>query len=110
MEATETAPNGKAAKNNIVSAGKTTTKRQRRARPAPAAYSAQQLKEVTFSLPKVAQQGIAFQSEFLKIYSTFSLTADGESVCIKKSKSEAVRLSDGHLFDGANLTVYQLVW
>src|SRR4028119_2064757 len=108
MEAEQTTnttkQNGKSAPNTA----KPSVKRARRARPAPAAYSAQQLKDVSFGLPKVAQQGIAFQSESLKIYSTFSLTADGESVCVKKSRSEAVRLSDGHLFDGANLTVYQL--
>lgn len=110
MEATETASNGKQTGKNTRITNETKPKQQRRQRPVPVAFSAQELKAVAFGLPKVAQKGISFDSKALRLYAPFSLTADGESICVKKSKSEAIRLIDGCLFDAAGLTVYPLIW
>ncbi len=108
MEATEVISNGKSSKNKSISDASAKVKQPRKVRPAPVAYAASDLKEPNFPLPKVAQKGVGFNT--LPIYASFSLTPDGEALCIKKTKSEGVRLSDGRLFDGANLTVHQLVW
>jgi len=106
MEETQTLTNGK----TNTTTGNKKERKPRRPRPAPLAYSADDVRDVTFGLPKVAQKGIAFQSSSLSTYKPFSLTAGGEALYIKLNKSVGVRLSDGSIFDGADLTVYPLVW
>ncbi len=110
MEATEVVNNGKQTGKNSRNTSEAKPKQPRKHRPVPVSFSAQELKLVTFGLPKVAQKGISFDSKALRLYAPFSLTADGESICVKKSKSEGIRLTDGYLFDAGGLTVYPLIW
>lgn len=82
MEATEVISNGKASKNKGFTDPSAKTKQPRKARPAPVAYAANDLKEPNFALPKVAQKGVGFNT--LPIYASFSLTPDGEALCIAR--------------------------
>ncbi len=110
MEATETITNGKPSRTKSQFTEEVKPKRARRTRPAPLAFSAQQLKPASFPMPNVATQGISFES-ITDSYTPFSLTDGGADICIKKSKSEAVQIYPNRkLFDGKNLTVYPLVW
>jgi len=112
MEATETASNNKkTGKNSQDNSNAQGMRSPRKRRTPPAAFKAEQLKEPVMKFPKVATQSVPFTSKALPLYGAFALTADGESLCVKKSKSTAVRLGDGYLFDAdESLLVYPYVW
>lgn len=110
MEETQTISNGKPSRLKASSTEEPKPKRPRKARPAPLAFSSQQLKPASFPTPNVATMGISFES-IADCYTAFSLTDNGGDICIKKSKTEAVQIFPNRkLFDGKNLTVYPLIW
>ena len=112
MEAVETNTNNKrGAKvptdNGIAQQARTPRKR----RTPPATFKTEQLKEPALKFPKISAQSVPFTSKALALYGAFALSADGLEMCIKKSKSTAVRLRDGYVFDcDESVLVYPYVW